>query len=130
MSDGYTYITLSEAAARLGTNTRRIQYLLEKGELLDNGSKGAKRRVKWQGAETQGEAKLNLKDQLTAVQIKKITQQINEGRGAIRQELLDEVMQEAYSRMKPLQELIISLGLTPEQTELLRETWKRTFPNV
>lgn len=114
----------------MGTNDRRIRFLLDKGELTDNGCKGAKRRVKWESAENAEQAKLNLKDQLTAVQIKKITQQINEGRGAIRQELLDEVMQECYSRMKPLQDLIMSLGLTPEQTEKLRESWKRTFPNV
>lgn len=44
----YIYITLSEAAARMGTNTRRIRYLLDHGKMSDNGCKGAKRRVKFE----------------------------------------------------------------------------------
>lgn len=46
MSD-HSWITISEAAARLGTNSTRIRYLLSKGELICNGCKGMKRRVKW-----------------------------------------------------------------------------------
>ena len=41
-------ITIQEAAKRLRVNDRRVRYLLELGELQDNGKTGKARRVKWQ----------------------------------------------------------------------------------
>lgn len=133
MENSHTWLKITEAALKMRTSTRRVRYLLDKGELIDNGKKGSSRRVRIPAAELANNNRAprqSLKDQLTAAQIQKISQQISDGRAAIRQELLNEIMTECYNRMKPLKALIISLGLTPAQTEILNTEWKKAFPNV
>lgn len=42
------YITITEAARRMGKSTRTVRYMLENNRLSDNGKVGKGRRVKWE----------------------------------------------------------------------------------
>jgi hypothetical protein len=46
----FMWITVAEAAARMGINARRINYLIDKGKIEHNNQKGVHKRIKWTGA--------------------------------------------------------------------------------
>lgn len=149
------WITQEEAMQIYQINRRRLIWMLDNGDLEDNGKKQRERRIKYVEGKDCHELKINnssrqtqsekksepvidpvtgkpksTNELLNLAKLKKIEQDLIEGRKKIKAEMLDEVLNLAFERLKPLKQLTMNLKLSNEELEELKEQWKKSFPRV
>jgi hypothetical protein len=130
----YIYVTIPEAAARMGVNSRRIHYLLDHGKMEDNGCRGTKRRVKYETdaaeSKTAKESHDEARRRKTVAEANLIEQKSLE----FQQRLFDKWSNEFFAVFShafgPFKTAVVDLRLDTDKTKKLNELFNLCMTNL